>query len=485
MKQSNSLPAVQVLRNAFESLLKSRANRVVLCALCMLCAAALAGAQTVSTIYNFAGGTTSGANPWYVTLVQGTDGYLYGTTYNGGSKGMGTAFKVSTSGSFVLLHSFVGGASDGANPTGGLTLGTDGNFYGTTQQGGSSSQGVIFKMTTSGTITILHTFNAGTDGAFPWTAPIEASDGNFYGTTADGKGNNGLVYKITSSGTFTTIYSFDVTHGYHPVAAPVQGVDGYLYIPVAEGGADFCGTVVQLSTAGVLNNYYSFNCEPDGNYPVGSLVQASNGSFYSTTQDGGTNGEGTVYQITTGMVETVLHSFGATVGDGEYPSAGMLLATDGNYYGSAAEGGTYDDGTLFNTTTGGSYNQLYSFNNSANLMEESPLSPPIQDTNGTLYGVTEFGGTKDEGTVYSLNMGLSSFVNSPLFSGKEGSSVLLLGDHLTGTSSVTFNGVSAKYVVHNDTHMTATVPSGATSGWIKVTTPSGAIKSRKVFTVEK
>src|SRR5437588_9812890 len=178
----------------------------------ILCAGCLAGAQTVATVYNFAGGTASGANPWYVTLVQGTDGQLYGTTYNGGSAGMGTAFKVTTSGTFTLLHSFAGGASDGANPTGGLTLGSDGNFYGTTQMGGAGSQGVIFKMTTAGAITVLHTFNDSTDGAFPWSAPILGSDGNFYGTASGGANGNGLVYKITSAGTYTTIYPFDSVH---------------------------------------------------------------------------------------------------------------------------------------------------------------------------------------------------------------------------------------------------------------------------------
>jgi uncharacterized repeat protein (TIGR03803 family) len=163
----------------------------------------------------------------------------------------------------------------------------------------------------------------------------------------------------------------------------------------------------------------------------------------------------------------------------------MLLATDGNYYGSTAEGGTYDDGTLFNFSISGSYNQLYSFNNSANLLQMSPLSPPVQATSGILYGVTEFGGTLNEGTVYSLNMGLAAFVNSPLFSGKEGSSVLILGDHLNGASKVTFNGVPASFVVHSDTHMTATVPAGAKSGWIRVSTASGEVKSRKIFRVEK
>jgi uncharacterized repeat protein (TIGR03803 family) len=192
--------------------------------------AAMARAQTVATVYNFAGGTTSGANPWYVTLVQGTDGQLYGTTYNGGSAGVGTAFKVTTAGTFTLLHSFAGGASDGANPTGGLTLGSDGNFYGTTQGGGAGSEGVVFKMTTAGAVTVLHSFNDATDGAFPWSAPILASDGNFYGTASGGANGNGLVYQITSTGTYTTIYPFDGVHGTYPIAAPTQGTDGFLYV---------------------------------------------------------------------------------------------------------------------------------------------------------------------------------------------------------------------------------------------------------------
>jgi uncharacterized repeat protein (TIGR03803 family) len=322
------------------------------------------------------------------------------------------------------------------------------------------------------------------DVAFPWNPPIEGTDGNFYGTASGGKGNNGLVYKVTSSGTYSTLYTLTPAIGSYPIAPPTQGTDGFLYLPLSLGGANSCGSILQLTTAGVLNKSYEFPCGPGGAFPIGPLVQASNGDFYSTTKDGGTNGEGTVYQVTTGLAVTVLHSFGATFGDGAYPGAGLLLATDGNYYGSTAEGGTYDDGILFNTTTGGTYKDLYSFNNSVNLMQMSPLSPPVQNTNGTLYGVTEFGGTNDEGTIYSLNMGLAPFVNSPLFSGREGGSVLILGNHLNGTSKVTFNGEPASFVVHSDTHMTATIPSGAKSGYIEVTTGTGTLRSRKVFNVE-
>jgi hypothetical protein len=222
-----------------------------------------------------------------------------------------------------------------------------------------------------------------------------------------------------------------------------------------------------------------------GAFPIGPLFQSAAGGLYSTTQNGGTRGEGTIYKVNSVLSVTVEHSFGNLFGDGTYPSAGLTLGTDGKYYGSTTEGGTFDDGTLFNSTTIGVYTHLYSFNNSANLMQMAPLSPPVEYTTGLLYGLTEFGGTANVGTIYSLNNGLTAFVNAPVFSGRTGSSVLLLGNQLRGASQVTFNGVPAKFVVHSDTHMTATVPSGATSGWIEVTTASGAVKSRKVFNVLK
>jgi uncharacterized repeat protein (TIGR03803 family) len=461
----------------------SSLKQIIFAALFVMCAGALAGAQTVSTVYDFLGGKTSGANPWYVTLVQGTNGELYGTTYNGGSKSAGTAFEVTTSGTFTLLHSFANSETDGGYPTGGMTLGTDGNFYGTTQQGGSSSQGVVFQMTPAGVITILHSFSSGLEGSFPWGPPIMASDGNLYGTTSGGKGDGGWLYKVTTTGTYTALYEFTAAVGTYPIAPPTQGTDGDLYIPLSLAGANLCGSVVKMTTAGVLNSTYAFPCGSGGAFPIGPLVQAANGDFYSTTQDGGTEGEGTIYQLTTGMVGTVLHSFGTPFGDGEYPGAGLLLATDGNYYGTTAEGGTWDDGTLFNTSTSGTYTKLYSFNNSANLLQMAPLSPAFQDTNGTLYGVSEFGGTDNKGTVFSLNMGLPAFVDSPLYTGKEGTKVLILGQHLTGTSQVTFNGAPAEFKVLADTHMLAYVPHGATTGLIAVTTPSGVVNSRKVYRV--
>jgi uncharacterized repeat protein (TIGR03803 family) len=465
--------------------LKSIFRATLLATAAVLCTAAIAPAQTVSTIYDFTGAANSGANPWYVTLVQGTNGNLYGTTYNGGKDLYGTVFNVTTTGSLKNIYSFTGTTTDGANPTGGLTLGTDGNFYGTTQQGGVHSMGTAFKITQSGTITILHSFNSFVDGAFPWGPPILASDGNFYGTTSGGGINgHGIVYKMTTAGTITKIYQFDVTHGFSPIAPPTQGADGFLYIPVSEGGTSYCGTILKMSTAGVINNTYDFPCGAGGSFPIGPLVQASNGNFYSTTQDGGTNGEGTIYQVTTGLAVTVLHSFGTTFGDGTFPSAGLLLATDGNYYGATSDGGADGDGTLVNTSTSGTYTSLYSFDNTANLTQMSPLSPPIQSTDGLLYGMTEFGGPGNDGTIYSLDMGLAPFVNTALFSGKEGATITILGTHLKGTKEVSFNGSVAKFKVLSDTHLSATVPAGATTGPIQVITPGGALLSRKNFVVK-
>jgi uncharacterized repeat protein (TIGR03803 family) len=471
-------------QNSARAFLRSFFTAAVLASAAVLCAGALAEAQTVATIYNFADNGTSGATPWYVTLVQGTNGNLYGTTYNGGKDAVGTIFNVTTSGSQKIIYSFKTG-TDGANPTGGLTLGTDGNFYGTTQQGGSKSMGTVFKVTPNGAFLILHNFNSFIDGAFPWGPPILASDGNFYGTTSGGGINgNGIVYKINQSGALAEVYKFDVTHGSYPIAPPTQGTDGFLYIPVSHGGTSYCGTILKLSTSGVVNNTYSFPCGSGGSFPIGPLVQASDGNFYSTTQDGGSNGEGVIYQVTPDLAVTVLHSFGTTFGDGTFPGAGLLLATDGNYYGSTSDGGAHGDGTLFNTATTGTYSSLYSFNNTSNLTQTSPLAPPVQATNGILYGVTEFGGTSNNGTVYSLNMGLAPFVNMALFTAKQGNTVTIFGTHLKGATSVTFNGVAANFKVVSDTYLTATVPAGATSGPIQVVTPAGALLSRKTFVIK-
>jgi uncharacterized repeat protein (TIGR03803 family) len=445
----------------------------------------LATAQTVTTLYNFDG--TKGSNPSYMQLAQGQDGFLYGTSFMGGAKSNGSVFKTDTSGNVTLLYSFTGG-TDGGNPSGGLVLGTDGNFYGTSQQGGSSAngfQGVFFKITSAGVETVLHTFSAGLDGAFPFAAPELASDGNFYGTTSGGgTSGSGIVYKITTTGTFTTLYNFDVTNGQFPASTPLQATDGSLYITSAVGGAENCGTIIKMTTGGTLQNTYSFPCGAGGAYPVGGLIQGADGALYGTTEDGGANGYGTIFKFNkTAFTTTILHSFG--FGDGQYPESAVYQATDAKLYGAASLGGTYGDGTLYDTTTKPVYAQLYSFNNTANFDSMLPVGQLMQHTNGTLFGATQFGGPSDDGTIFSLANGMGAFcaLVQPVL--KVGNTMEILGQGFTGTTSVTINGISATYKVKSDTYVTATVPTGATTGPVVVTTPSGKLTSNHNFVLKK
>jgi uncharacterized repeat protein (TIGR03803 family) len=448
--------------------------------------AGLMQAQTVSTLYNFDG--THGSNPTYMQLAQGQDGKLYGATYYGGSTGNGEVFSIDTTGNVSVIYNFTGGA-DGGNPIGGPVLGTDGNLYGATNQGGSNAngfQGVFYKLTTAGVETVLHTFSAGIDGAFPWAAPILASDGNFYGTTTGGgTTGNGILYKISTTGTFTNLYSFDYANGgAYPTGSVLQASDGNLYMTASIGGANNCGTALETTTAGVVKKTFSFNCGSGGAYPIGGLIQAADGALYGTTDSGGTYGYGTLFKLSrTAFVQSILHNF--LLGDGEYPDAAVYQATDKKLYAPTSEGGTYGDGILFDSTTKPVYKNIYSFNNSVNLESAAPVGQLMQHTNGTLYGVAQFGGTNDLGTVYSVANGMSAFcaLVQPVL--KVGNTLEILGQGMTGTTSVTVNGISATFKVKSDTYVTATVPAGATTGPVVVTTPSGTLTSNRNFTLKQ
>src|SRR5579871_3032975 len=205
---------------------------------------------TVTDLYTFS--APNGAAP-LAGLIQGTDGNLYGTTYNGGTGGFGTVFKITTSGTLTSLYSFSG--SDGANPRAGLIQATDGNLYGTTTGGGAGNNGTVFKITTSGTLTSLYSFS-GSDGADPWASLIQATDGNLYGTTRHGGASGyGTVFKITTAGTLTTLHSFTDIDGAYPAAALIQATDGNLYgttIGQPHPSGWGYGTVFKITTSGTL-----------------------------------------------------------------------------------------------------------------------------------------------------------------------------------------------------------------------------------------
>lgn len=452
------------------SALRARHNRnrlplvfVIACALfCTAASVALSSAQTVTTVYNFK--TASGSFPFSVRPVQGRDGKLYGTTGGGGTKSDGTVFKIATGGRGGPIYNFTG-STGGRSPGGGPLLGTNGIFYGTTQLGGTSgSDGTLFSITTAGVYTVLQDFPRGS--GMSQGSPIQANDGNLYGA------NSSTVYKYTQSGTFTTIYKLQGSQSNDEVGPVVQTVDGSLYIAVYNGGASGCGSIIQLSTAGVLENTYSFDCLTASN-PGGPILQAADGNLYGVTYNGGTHGRGVLYQIPQGGTVTVLYNFGSSSSDGEYPSGALTQGTDGNLYGVTTHGGSSGVGSLYQYTLSGTYTQLYSFPGKSGF----PTTGPLQHTNGKFYGTTNAGGTAGEGRLYSLDMGLGPFVALVSSSAKVGGTVEVLGQGFTGSTSVTINGLAASFSVTSDTYLTATVPIGATTGSVVVTTPSGGLTS--------
>jgi uncharacterized repeat protein (TIGR03803 family) len=304
---------------------------------------------------------TDGSGP--SGLIQGIDGSFYGVTTYGGATGNGMVFKVTPAGAETILYSFVNGLGDGFNPNGNLIQATDGNFYGTTTYGGAYGDGAIFEITPSGQESLLHSFNANAnDGYSPGSGVIQASDGNLYGTTP-GNGSNinqsfGAVFMVTLSGQESLVYTFKgltVADGQLPEAGLIQGVDGNFYGTTSEGGAGISGTVFELTPAGVETVLSNFNAggstSVNGYSPSASLVQGSDGNLYGINNLGGPyNVDGTVFKVTPQGVTSLVYGFGAQTGDGLNPTAKLIQASDGNFYGTTHAGGAYGYGTIFRIT---------------------------------------------------------------------------------------------------------------------------------------
>ena len=320
-------------------------------------------------------------------LIQASDGNFYGTTSQGGAENDGTVFKMNSSGTVTTLYSFTGG--DGYLPRGGLIQGSDGNFYGTTDVGGASGAGTVFKMDSSGTVTTLHSFT-GSDGVYPnYCRLVEGSDGNFYGTTASGGGpNRGTVFKITPSGALTSLHSFALIDGASPSAGLTKGSDGNFYGLTFDGGTSTTGvgTVFKITPSGTLTTLHSF-AGSDGQFPFGTVIQGSDGNFYGTTNHGGASGPGTVFKMDASGAVTTLHSF--TGPDGSQPYGGLIQGSDGNFYGMTTIGGTSDKGTVFMITPSGALTTLHSFAGSDGQL---PFGELTHGSDGNFYGTTSQGG---------------------------------------------------------------------------------------------
>jgi uncharacterized repeat protein (TIGR03803 family) len=383
----------------------------------------LTPAGTLTVPHEFAGGATDGSHPNGV--IQASDGSFYGTTYEGGVSGMGTVFSMTPTGTERVLHSFAGGPADGSYPKANLLQATDGNFYGTTAFSSFYFPGIIFRMTPDGTLTILHIFTRAPNGDTPWSAVIQATDGNFYGTTTDG-GTSGLpvMFRMTPAGVFTVVYDgagggllqatdgmiygfstvstfygsafkMDLTgkvtilapfylntEGAHP-SALIQATDGNLYGTTTRGGPVDSGTVFAMTPAGTVTTLHSFALPEEFQPEPNSLLQATDGNFYGTTARGGSAYRGTVFRMTPAGAYTMLHAFAGGPTDGAYPGS-LIQAADGNFYGTTGGGGTADLGTVFKMTPDGTVTVLHSVAPS----EGSGPNSLLQATDGNFYGIT-------------------------------------------------------------------------------------------------
>ncbi|MGB0008965.1 MAG: choice-of-anchor tandem repeat GloVer-containing protein [Candidatus Sulfotelmatobacter sp.] len=447
-----------------------------------------APAQTVSTIYKFSSGTNP--NLPAGVMAQGQDGNFYGITLSGGGPAnQGAIYKISPKGVLTSLHAMAD--SDGTTCSG-LTLGTDGNFYGTCHNGGANDYGTLFKVTSAGALTVLHNFAAQgstSDGCEPLAPPIQASNGDFYGTTSFcGANNYGTVYKLTLAGAYSLLYSFQGPPDDTLLPLGLIEADGELW-GVGNGWIISGGGIFKITLAGKESLVYTFKANsdgayPDGEYPSANLIQGSNGDFYGTTEEGGTANEGTIFEVTAAGKETVLYSFPNQT-DGAYPSLPLTQGPNGLLFGAATDcaGGGCSQAGLFDITTAGAYKNLYLYPLVCSNCGQ-PEAPLLLSTNGTFYSTTEQGGI-GVGSFYSLNDGYSPFISLVnVTSGAEGAQVGILGQGFSSKSVVEFGGTKATTTkLTGTTYILATVPAGALTGDITVTTGSTKLSTTASYKI--
>lgn len=456
-------------------------------------------AGAITTLYNFSG--TDGANPTS-GLTLGSDGNFYGTTVAGGANGLGTIYKITPAKVLTTLHSFTG--ADGANPFCPPVQGKNGSYYGVT-----STVGHAYSISSSGVFKPLsdpipgHTF-----------APLLlATDGNFYGTTQDGgTTNDGTVFRMSATGKVKIIHSFDRIHGRQPYGPVVQGSDGFLYGTTMAGGsfAGANGIVFKLSTTGKITVLHEFddNATTDGVAPVAGLVAGTDGNFYGATEVNAISSTpfGTIFKITKTGNYSIVHAFDQTHGSRQDATA--MQHTNGILYGLPGAGGANSVGVFYSlsvgivpavslVTTSGTAGQTVEIlgsgltgTTSVTFGSGSATFTVLSDTDIT--AVVPASGTTDKVSVMTPSGTLKSrqiFKVIPVVSsftpgsGPVGTQVTIMGSGFTGATKVSFGGVNATYTVNSGTKISATVPGGAKTGKIAVKTAGGNAPSKTKFTV--
>ena|SRR5882672_104030 len=364
----------------------------------MLTAAVLAPAQTV---YNFA--NPPDAYGPRCNLILDTAGNMYGATFSGGSHNLGAVFKVTPSGTETVVYSFAGG-TDGSHPIAGLFRDIKtGNLYGTTVYGGTTNNGTVFLLNPStGVETVIYSFKGGTDGTNPYSSVVRAGT-TIFGTTINGGAfGYGTVFKLTAAGKETILHNFNSAFPTLDGSYPYAGLTlykGILYGSTTLGGVGNLGTVFAITKTGGYTLLYTFKGGTnDGQSPNAGVAFDKSGNLFGTTYLGGINNAGVVFEIS-GGVETAIHHFGRNTGDGTNPYASLIFVK-GNFYGTTLQGGTANGGTVFKITPGGTETLLHSFTGGADGF--NPYSALVLGANNTFYSTTLLGGTSNLGTVFKL-----------------------------------------------------------------------------------
>ena len=381
---------------------------LVVCGLVVLSASA--ETAHYQTIQSFGVAGVAGQKP-YAGVISGTDGALYGTTLGGGSNSAGTVFKVNTDGSgYATLHVFLTNGVDGQSP-GALTQASDGALYGMTSIGGTNKSGTVYKLNVNGSgYRLLHVFGSvASDGANPGAGLIEGRDGGLYGTAFFGGSNGvGTVFRLNKDGgSYGALYHFGRTasDGANPDTAVVQGVDGALYGTTFFGGTNDAGTVFKVNTNGggygVLRTFTKSG--GDGKNPDAALIQASNGALYGTAYSGGASNSGAIFTLgTDGGGYNILHSFKGFAGDAQSPLGALLEGQDGMLYGTTYSGGSAGAGAIFKLTQAGANYSVWRSFLSSGGDGQNPRGGLVLGSDGAFYGTTWDGGELGVGTVFQI-----------------------------------------------------------------------------------